>query len=130
MRNFTILLISAICIGGISVRSQQFDDTAFCETMHKFAANANKDAGSLVDAHTRNDGMAVLCATKVVDFKKFIDVPQDAMRPGWKDRKSDQWRNIYCNDPFWRSAIQNGWTVATTIVTVDGDRTWIEAVCK
>ena len=130
MTRLVATLAVAICLCGHRAYGQQFDDAAFCKSMQEFAVKANKDAGSMLDANTRNDGLAVLCAEKVIDFKKFLIAPSYMMRPGWKDRKSKQWRDIYCKDPYSKLAIQNGWTIATTMTTTDGDRSWITADCQ
>ncbi len=107
----------------------EFDDAAFCKQMEAFKANGEVDVGKMVDKYTRNDGIAVLCGNKIVDFKKFMFANQNDMREGWQDRKAAQWNSIYCEGE-WLEAINNGWTVALTLVTQDGKRFWHKATCK
>jgi hypothetical protein len=33
---------------------------------------------------TRNDGMSVLCETKIIDFEKFLNIDPSALRDGWR----------------------------------------------
>ncbi len=128
-----LLCLSIFILGGVllspSSYAAEFSDKEFCKAMTDLMTNINKDAGQMVDATTRNDGGAVLCNSKIVDYKKFLKAPSTAMREGWKERKNAQWNEIYCKGPF-LDAIRNGWTISTTLTTIDGDRTWIKANCK
>jgi len=67
----------------------------FCVALEQFADKANKDAGSMLDTITRNDGMSVLRETKIIDFKKLLNIDPSALRDGWQQRKQQQWNDIY-----------------------------------
>lgn len=111
--------------------SSSFDDESFCMTLESFKADLDKDTGKMVDKYTRNDGMALLCGGKIVEYKKFLFVDASDMRSGWQSRKEQQWNDLYCNDEkVWLDAINNGWTVAFSIITQDGKRFWHKAECK
>ncbi|SRR6266404_6924656 len=114
----------------ITSAKAQFADKEFCDPMRQFADKANKDAGSMLDSITRNDGMAVLCSSKIVDFKKFLNVDDSSFRDGWVQRKQQQWNEIYCKDNYWLKAIAAGWTVAQTMTFVNGKRYWMKAECN
>jgi hypothetical protein len=108
----------------------QYTDDGFCDAMKEWSDKLNKDAGSMLDSITRSDGVAVLCATKIVDFKKFIKIDESAMRDDWFQRKQQQWNDIYCKDDIWSQAIAAGWTVAQTWVFANGKRYWMKAECR
>jgi hypothetical protein len=42
----------------------------------------NTDSGTWVDRYTRHDGIDVLCNFRTVDFKKFLNVPSNALWEG------------------------------------------------
>ena len=83
----------------------------------------------MVDPVTRNDGMAVLCNTKVVEYKKSMIVDFSMLRDGWKERKQKQWNSIYCDGSHWQKLIDDGWTVSTTLISKSGERFWFKAEC-
>jgi hypothetical protein len=113
----------------MSAAETQFNDKAFCDVIKQFAEKANKDTGSMLDPVTRSDGMAVMCETKIVDFKKFLIVDDSNLRDGWL-QKQQQWNDIYCKDNGWSKAIANGWTVTQTLTSVNGKRYSIKAECR
>lgn len=115
---------------GVGAAAQQFSEASFCRAMQEFAAKSNMDAGTKVDSVTTHVGLAVLCNSKLIDFKKRLDIPFTAMKAGWEGRKQDQWNQIYCNDPTFAAAIRAGWRVSYTMTDSDGRRLYAEAECK
>ena len=105
-----------------------FNDAVFCSEAEVFKKNGEVDVGKMVDGFTRNDGMAVLCGNKTIEFKKFLYANESEMRVGWKERKATQWDAIYCESAY-REAIKNGWTIAVSFITKDGKRFWHAATC-
>ena len=125
---FQLLSFLLLLLVPAMASAAEFDDESFCNVMMEQQKKINADAGQMVDAVTRNDGVAVLCSTKIIDFKKFMASDSSKMREGWQDRKAKQWNEIYCNGVF-LDAINNGWTVAFTLIFQDGNRFWYKANC-
>jgi hypothetical protein len=126
-------LLALVCFTTLAIAeeaSAQFSDEDSCVALKRFADKANKDAGSMLDRVTRNDGMSVLCETKIIDFNKFLNIDPSALRDGWQERKQQQWNDIYCHDEYWSKAISAGWTVAQTMTFANGKRYWMTAECK
>lgn len=105
-----------------------FDDAVFCSEAEAFKEKGEVDVGKMVDKFTRNDGMAVLCGIKTIEFKKFLFANESEMRVGWQERKAAQWDAIYCEGAN-LEAIKNGWTIATSFIAKDGKRFWHAATC-
>lgn len=120
---------SLIAMVLLACPANAFDEAVFCATLKQVAKKTNAEGPVMLDAFTRLDGVSVLCATRIVDFKKFVTQPTPSLREGWENRKQDQWNSIYCDDPSTREAIANGWTIAQTTIFVDGSRHWMKAIC-
>jgi hypothetical protein len=114
----------------LPVRAIAFDDGDFCKAFQQIAVDLNKRAGKMIDSMTRHDSMAVLCDSKVANFKKTLLVPTTQLREGWQYRMQQHWTQIYCADPIWSEAIRSGWTISTTLTTDDGARHYITAECR
>lgn len=104
-------------------------DDEFCKILTDMASARNAEGPKMVDHVTRDDGMAVLCSLKAVEFKKFMFASQAEMRPGWRERKAKQWNDIYCNGAT-RENIEDGWTIALVLVLQDGTRFRHAATCS
>ncbi|MFT5446557.1 MAG: hypothetical protein ACI9DC_001726 [Gammaproteobacteria bacterium] len=104
-------------------------DIGACTELRPIVDTINKDAGAMVDGWTQNLGAALLCNSKVIDFKKKLITPFSMLNPGWQGRKQKQWDQIYCNDKEWRALISAGWTVAHTLVSSVGERFYMKAEC-
>ena len=130
MRMALALVVGSLVLPCPSVaEAETFTDAIFCRWMQDFATQANKDAGTKVDAVTTHEGLAVLCNMKLVDFKKRLEVPFTAMKAGWDGRKQAQWNQIYCTDPGFMQAIKSGWRISSTMTDVEGNRHYMEATC-
>jgi hypothetical protein len=101
-----------------------FDDTQFCQAVTQFVRAASVDVGTWVDRTTRNDGVEISCNRKLVHFKRSSTMPASALRPEWRNAKTEEWRSAYCAKPMWREAVDNGWSVSATLTTVTGERLW------
>jgi hypothetical protein len=130
VRSLLVTVPLAITLALNALNASAFDHQSFCKNLREFAVTSNQDAGSMLDAVTRHDGMAVLCNAKIVDFKKFILVNVSEFRDGWRERKQFQWNNTYCTNEAFRPAIDAGWTIASTVTFKDGSRYFLKAVCR
>lgn len=119
-------------------RSTQSDseDSLFCESVTSSFDAQNRELqegrGVWADASTKNLGFYANCPLRVVVFKKQIMANEIEMRPGWKERKQQQWNASYCGEDtwVWRDAIYRGWKVQTEVVFLDGGKHTITAECR
>ncbi|MEK7244707.1 MAG: hypothetical protein AAB223_01660, partial [Pseudomonadota bacterium] len=75
---------------------------------HARTTNFRKPAW--VDREIRDDGVAVLCVQKTLEFRKFFNIDPGGLGPGWEQRLSAQWNRSQCREPM-LAAIRNGWQV-------------------
>ena len=87
--------------------SLAFDDAGFCAAMQEIAKG--KAAYSRV-------AVAVVCNAKIIDFRVRPGVPVNELPAGWQERTHVLMNQMYCQGPM-RAAIDNGWTVAFTIMS-------------
>jgi hypothetical protein len=127
MKRFILAALVWVMVSG-PAWGAEYNNKQFCTLMKNLASDVNKDGPSWVDSYTRSDGMAVLCATKMVDIKKFIKVRPSDFRLGWQERKQRQWNAIYCKQPT-LNAVRNGWLIQTTLTFIDGYQFRIHAKC-
>ena len=104
--------------------AQPFDDTRFCLAMQEMA----KERASNLN-YTRHVAVVVLCDAKIVDFKIRPGVPVNELPAGWQERTHVLLNQMYCRDPM-LAAIDNGWTVAFTIMSADGESHYMTAECR
>jgi len=84
-----------------------FDDAAFCAAMEEIAKMRVTYARIAV---------AVACDAKIVNFRIRLDATAGELSSGWQERTHTLMNQTYCQGPM-RAAIDNGWTVAFTIVS-------------
>ena len=97
--------------------------------MQETAVGLNKDIGAKLDRITTNQGMSVLCNTKIVTYRKSISVPISSMPENWVQRTQMQWNQIYCENIAYGPAIKSGWKIAMTMVDVNGRMQQFVAHC-
>ena len=107
-----------------------FDDQQFCAAAKQLAIAAERDIGIWIDRVTRNAGMVVACDRKAVEYTRFTYIATPSMTVHWKAAKGSQWNAAHCNNPLWREAVDNGWTIALTVAAADGGRATFKAQCK
>ncbi len=88
------------------------------------------EAGVWLDELTRNDSVSVHCSMRMIEFRRNLDLPSNELDDDWRRREKARWNAAHCNDPDWREAILNGWTVASTLITTSGERIWYTASCR
>jgi hypothetical protein len=107
-----------------------FDDQEFCVVAQQFAAAANKDVGVWIDRVTRNAGVDVSCASRMVEFKRFTYTPSASMTAAWKESKAQEWNTYQCSSRLWGEAIQNGWKIALSMTAADRRQLSLNAQCR
>jgi hypothetical protein len=92
-----------------------FDQDEFCVAVTDIAHRMNARKGRWLDRSTRYDGVELDCESKTFEAKRFVNADPDEMRQGWEARKERDWNARYCNDEAWREAIDNGWSIISTL---------------
>ena len=106
-----------------------FDHDEFCVAVTDIAERMNTRTGKWLDRSTRHDGVEVDCKSKTLEAKRFLNTDPDAMREGWEARKQRRWNATYCNHEPWRDAIDNGWTIISTLTFRTGQQMTFVAEC-
>jgi hypothetical protein len=127
MRACTIPI--AISLTLIPTSASSFDQDEFCVAVTDVARRMNTRRGKWLDRSTRHDGVEVDCESKTLEAKRFLNVDPDAMREGWEARKEREWNAAYCNHESWREAIDNGWSIISTLTFRTGQQMSFVAEC-
>jgi hypothetical protein len=127
MRASTIPI--AISIALVPLPAFPFDQEEFCVAVTDIARRMNARTGRWLDRSTRHDGVELDCESKTLEAKRFVDADPDEMREGWEASKQREWNTRYCNDESWREAIENGWSIISTITFRTGDELSFAAAC-
>jgi hypothetical protein len=106
-----------------------FDQHEFCAAVTDIARRMNARKGRWLDRSTRHDGVELDCDAKTLEANRFIDADPDEMREGWQARKEREWNARYCNDESWREAIDNGWSIVSTLTFRTGEQVSFAAEC-
>jgi hypothetical protein len=88
-------------------QSFAFDDARFCAAMQEIAKQG---------AAYPRVAVTVVCNAKIIDFRVRPEVPVNELPAGWQERAHVLMNQTYCEGPM-RAAIDNGWTVAFTIMS-------------
>jgi hypothetical protein len=99
--------------------SLAFDDAAFCVALQQIGKDGVENSRVAV---------AVACDAKIINFKIRPEVPVNKLPSGWQERAHALINQTYCQDPM-RTAINNGWTVAFTIMSAR-ESYYITADCR
>jgi hypothetical protein len=99
--------------------TQAFDDARFCEAIQEIAKERASNTRIVVVVH---------CSAKIIDFKIRLAVPVNELPAGWQDRTHVQLNRMYCHGPV-RAAINNGWTIAFTIMSAH-ESYYMTAECR
>jgi hypothetical protein len=121
---------SVIWAGAGLARAQTFDHAAFCAEKTGLADNHQLEAGVWLDEFTRNDTVNVHCPMRMIEFRRYLDMPSSELDDAWRQREKTRWNSAHCSDPDWYEAIRAGWTIASTLITTTGERIWYTARCR
>ena len=128
MRASTVLI--ALTLALPPAPALPFDQDEFCDAVTNVARRMNARRGKWLDRSTRHDGVEFDCASKTLEAKRFLNTNPDAMREGWEARKQRAWNAAYCDDDSWREAIDNGWSIISTLTFRAGQRVSFVAECE
>ena len=120
----------AVSAGPQLARSDSFDHVAFCAEKTELADNQQLEAGVWLDEYTRNDTVNVHCSMRMIEFRRYLDMPSGDLDDAWRQREKTRWNSAHCSDPDWHEAIRAGWTIASTLITTTGERIWYTARCR
>ena len=107
-----------------------FDQDEFCVAVTEVAHRMNARKGRWLDRSTRHDGVELDCEAKTLEAKRFMNADPDEMREGWEARKEREWNARYCSDASWREAIDNGWSIISTLIFRTGEQVSFVAECQ
>ena len=125
------LSVASIVWAGVGLaRAETFDHEAFCAEKAELADNHQLEAGVWLDEFTRNDTVNVLCSMRMIEFRRYLDMPSGELDDAWRQREKTRWNSAHCSDPDWSKAIRAGWTIASTLITTTGERIWYTARCR
>jgi hypothetical protein len=127
MRASTIPLAITLTLAPLPALS--FDQDEFCVAVSDIVRHTNARKGRWLDRSTRHDGVELDCDAKTLEAKRFVNADPDDMREGWEARKERQWNAAYCNDDSWREAIDNGWSIISTLTFRTGAQVSFVAEC-
>jgi hypothetical protein len=127
MRASTIAIAVTLTLMPLPVLA--FDHDQFCIAITDIARRMNARAGRWLDRSTRHDGAEVDCGLKTLEVKRFVNVDSDDMREGWQAQKEREWNATYCNDHAWREAVDNGWSIISTLMFRAGESVSFVAEC-
>ena len=106
-----------------------FDQDEFCVAVTDVARRMNARRGKWLDRSTRHDGVELDCEVKTLEVKRFVNADPNEMREGWEARKEREWNSRYCNNEAWREAIDNGWSIISTLTFRTGQQISFVAEC-
>jgi hypothetical protein len=127
MRAITIPI--AITLTLMPAPAAAFDHEEFCAVLTDITRRMNARKGRWLDRSTRHDGVELDCESKTLEARRFVNASLDAMREGWEARKEQQWNAAYCSDEAYREAIDNGWSIISTLTFRTGEQVSFIAEC-
>ena len=107
MRTGLLAALTVMLTLGLFAQSFAFDDARFCAAMQEIAKEG---------AAYPRIAVTVVCHAKIIDFRVRPEVPVNELPAGWQERAHVLMNQVYCEGPM-RAAIDNGWTVAFTIIS-------------
>jgi hypothetical protein len=127
MRATTISIVLTLTLAPLP--ALPFDQDEFCAAVTDIARRMNARKGRWLDRSTRHDGVELDCDAKTLEAKRLVNADPDEMREGWQARKEREWNARYCNDESWREAIDNGWSIVSTLTFRTGEQVSFVAEC-
>lgn len=122
--------VGALLLAVTPASAGAFDHVQFCSDKIQQAEADQLEAGVWLDEFTRNESVSVHCSMRMIEFRRYLDLPSSELGNDWRMREKRRWNQAHCSDPDWREAIRNGWTIASTLITTTGERIWYTAKCR
>ena len=127
MRASTIPIAITLTLAPLSALT--FDQDEFCAAVTDIAQRSNARKGRWLDRSTRHDGVELDCESMTLEVKRYLNADPDEMRQGWEARKQRAWNARYCSDEPWREAIDNDWSIISTLTFRSGEQLSFVAEC-
>lgn len=105
-------VFSAPTPGG--AQAQRFSDEEFCRALTEEAAAANRRGSFWIDVAIRDDGMAVFCLQKTVEYRRYMNLDPSQLTVEWRNLRQAHWSARNCREPT-LSAIRNGWKIVEVL---------------
>lgn len=115
---------------GSGTASAALDNEQFCTAISEIARVGNANAGTWLDRHTRDDGIEVICRTRIVNYKRFFSASLTGQGPDWREGKQREWNRTACGSIVLRDAIDAGWMITSSITSASGERILLIATCN
>jgi hypothetical protein len=108
-----------------------FDQDEFCAAVTDIAHRLNARKGRWLDRSTRHDGVELDCEARTLEVKRFFnaDPMRCAKAESWEARKRREWNARYYHNESWREAIDNDWSIISTLRFRTGDQLSFIAEC-
>jgi hypothetical protein len=103
-----------------------FTDAEFCTSAQEIARRINAGSPSEISESLTLEGASVMCATKVLQFRKRAAV---VLQLGWRKDRTKIWSNAVCKDLF-LEASRNGWRITELVSFADGQQIETYASCN
>ncbi|MBM3565774.1 MAG: hypothetical protein FJX42_06665 [Alphaproteobacteria bacterium] len=127
-----IVLVAAVpALAG----AQAFSDEDFCRVMTEEARVVNLNHPAWTGYGIRNDGMAVHCLQKTIEYRIYMKMDPRTLTQEWKDRRTRFWGGRVCQGAL-LDAVRNGWEIAEVLQVPktpqfpDGFRQRVVATCR
>jgi len=125
-----LLLLSDPVATMHTAQATDSDDEQICAQLSAVAEKFIAQTPTMVDAVTRVDGLAVICAARMVTTSKYILLNLSEMKDGWQETKQAQLNAQDCNIPSTRALIDRGWTFQQVFAFRSGERFVLKARCQ
>jgi len=121
-------VLAAAAFGTASAHAA--DDAGLCSFMGQVIADANQQAGKMVNQAIRPEPAVSDCTAKTAAFKWTIPGNASELHEGWQDSLSNNWQNAFCQSDRLKEVLAAGWKVTAGWTTADGKEFVIEAKCE
>ncbi|MEK7821187.1 MAG: hypothetical protein AAB543_08775 [Pseudomonadota bacterium] len=98
----------------VGAQAQGFSDDEFCRALSEEAAAANRRGSFWIDVAIRDDGMAVFCVQKTVEYRLYMNLDPSHLTAEWQNVRQAHWSVRNCREPT-LSAIRNGWKIVEVL---------------
>jgi hypothetical protein len=121
----------AVLCGFVQLAFAGDDRDHFCHMFLGTQEQMSANRGESINRLTVFAGIDVRCSEKLIDFRQDVRAPHSKLRSGWQERLQANWSSAYCKPGSqYLEAVRNGWTIASTITTSDGEKFQVKAICN
>lgn len=95
-------------------QAQGFSDEEFCRALTEDAAASARRGSYWMDHAFRDNGMAVFCLQKTVEYRLYMNLDPNHLTTEWQNIRQAHWSARNCREPT-LSAIRNGWKIVEVL---------------